>query len=70
MSTLMNQTYFKWSEFDVNVERILLNVLVSMNESEVRKYLFFGKYFKKTSEYFLKFLFLFEITMLPVNNGK
>ena len=25
---------------------------------------------KKTIEYFLKFLFLFEITILPVNNGR
>ena len=25
---------------------------------------------KKTTEYFLKFLFLFESTILPVNNGK
>ena len=25
---------------------------------------------KKTTEYFLKFIFLFESTMLPVNNGK
>ena len=25
---------------------------------------------KKTNEYFLKFLFLFENTILPVNNGK
>ena len=31
------------------------------------KYLFFGKCFqKKTTEYFLKFLFLFESTILPV----
>ena len=26
--------------------------------------------FKKTTEYFLKFLFLFESTILPVNNEK
>ena len=25
---------------------------------------------KNTTEYFLKFLFLFESTILPVNNGK
>ena len=25
---------------------------------------------KKTTEYFLKFLFLFESTILPINNGK
>ena len=25
---------------------------------------------KKTTEYFFKFLFLFETTILPVNNGK
>ena len=32
---------------------------------------FFGKCFKtKLLEYFLKFLFLFESTILPVNNGK
>ena len=33
---------------------------------------FFGKCFKitKTAEYFLKFLILFESTILPVNNGK
>ena len=29
----MNQTYFKWYEFDVNVVRIL-NVVASTNESE------------------------------------
>ena len=34
------------------------------------KYLFFGKCFKKTTEYFLKYLFLFESTILPVKNGK
>ena len=35
------------------------------------KYLFFGKCFKKkTTEYFLKFLFLFESTILPINNEK
>ena len=33
------------------------------------KYLFYGKCFKKTTEYFLKF-FLFQSTILPVNNGK
>ena len=31
---------------------------------------FFGKCFKKTTEYFLKFLFLIKSTLLPVNNGK
>ena len=31
---------------------------------------FFGNALKKTIEYFLKFLFLFEIKILPVNNGK
>ena len=31
---------------------------------------FFGKCLKKTTEYFLKFLFLFKSTILPVNNGK
>ena len=30
----------------------------------------FLKYYKKTTEYFLKFLSLFESTILPVNNGK
>ena len=34
------------------------------------KYLFFGKCFKKTTEYFLKFLFSLESTILSVNNGK
>ena len=35
------------------------------------KFLFFGKCFKRTTtEYFLKFIFLFESTILPVNNGK
>ena len=35
------------------------------------KYLFFLEHaLKKTSEYFLKFFFLFESTILPVNNGK
>ena len=34
-------------------------------------YLFFGKCLrKKATEYFLKFLFLFESTILAVNNGK
>ena len=32
-------------------------------------FLFFEKCFKKTTEYFLKFLFLFASTILPVNNG-
>ena len=31
---------------------------------------FIGKWFKKTTEYFLKFLFLIESSILPVNNGK
>ena len=31
---------------------------------------FFGKCFKKSTEYFLKFVFLFESAILPVNNGK
>ena len=34
------------------------------------KYLFFEYTLKKTTEYFLKFLFLFESTVLPLNNGK
>ena len=31
---------------------------------------FFGKCLKKTAEHFLIFLFLFESTILPVNNAK
>ena len=31
---------------------------------------FLEKALKKTTEYFLKFLFLFESTILPINNGK
>ena len=34
------------------------------------KYLFSENALKITPEYFLKFLFLFESTILPVNNGK
>ena len=34
----------------------------------VRQIPFFGK--KKTTEYFPKFIFLFESTILPVTNGK
>ena len=34
------------------------------------KYRFFENGLKKTTEYFRKFLFLFESTILPVNNGK
>ena len=34
------------------------------------KYLFLENALKKTTEYFLKFLFLFESTILPFNNGK
>ena len=33
-------------------------------------FFFFGKCFKKTTEYFFKLLFLFETTILPVTNGK
>ena len=33
-------------------------------------FLFLENVLKKTTEYFLKFLFLFENTILPVNNGK
>ena len=36
----------------------------------VRKIPFFWKMLKKTTEYFLKLLFLFESTILPFNNGK
>ena len=35
----------------------------------VRQIFFFGKCFKKTTEYILPFLFLFESTIHPVNNG-
>ena len=31
---------------------------------------FFLENVKKTGEYFLKFLFLFESTFVPINNGK
>ena len=31
---------------------------------------YFGKCFKKTTEYFIKFLFLLESTILSVNNDK
>ena len=34
------------------------------------KYLFLENALKKTTEYFLKFLFFFESTILPVNNGQ
>ena len=37
---------------------------------KVRQITFFGRYFKKTTKYFPKFLFWFESTIFPVNNGK
>ena len=36
----------------------------------VRQKPFFENALKKTTEYFLKFLFLFESTIFPVINGK
>ena len=33
-------------------------------------YFFLENALKKSTEYFLKFLFLFESTILPVNSGK
>ena len=43
----------------------------SINNTGPAKYFFCGKCFKKrTTEYFLKFLFLFECAILPVNTGK
>ena len=36
----------------------------------VRQISFFGKWFIKATEYFLKFISLFESTILAVNNGK
>ena len=44
---------------------------ISSQEYKLRQIPFsLGKCFKKTAEYFLKFLFLFESLILPVNNGK
>ena len=55
---------------------LLVDVVTGkFNKSQSKKYRvlqipFFWKMLKKTTEYFLKFLFLFESTILPVNNGK
>ena len=47
-------------------------ILHFLNHSSIgsAKYLFFGKCFKETTEYYLKFLFLFKSIILPVNKGK
>ena len=46
-------------------------VLVFAIGSAKYVFLFLENHIKKTTEYFLKFLFfLFESTILPVNNGK
>ena len=64
----MYQTYIEWYEFDVN---IVLMLIVTYTYIGSAKYFFFlENALKKVTEYFLKFLFLFESTILPVNNGK
>ena len=40
------------------------------NTGSSKKLLFFLNALKKTTEYFLNFLLLFESTILPLNNGK
>ena len=48
-----------------------LKKIITVFKYRVRQITFsFLKCYKKTTEYFLKFLFLFESTILPVNNGK
>ena len=52
---------------------LVQNIVIGYNWKlyRVRQITFsFLKCYKKTTEYFLKFLFLFESTILPVNNGK
>ena len=53
-------------------EKSLKNLIYHKKMYRLRQIrLFFEKCFKKkTTEYFLKFLCLFESTILPVNNGK
>ena len=50
--------------------RRLISLQRSCTLYRVRQITFFLKCYKKTTEYFLKFLFLFESTILPVNKGK
>ena len=48
----------------------LIVAVFNPNSTGSAKYPFFENALKKATEYFLKFLFLFESTILPVKNGK
>ena len=58
-----------WNSEAGTLQSCFFGILFEYTGSD--KYLFFGKCFKKkTTEYLLKFVFLFESTILPVNNRK
>ena len=64
---LKNKLNSEWSYR--NAEDFMSSVDVSFYR--VRQISFFlENALKQTTEYFLKFLFLFESTILPFNNGK
>ena len=63
------KTFFSWTIRIWN--SLAAEVFSATYCNESAKYLiFFENDLKKTFEYFLKFLYLFEGIILPVNNGK
>ena len=72
-----HETYYYHVDVIQNFDRVLKFFIEGSEQSKwdikyrVRQITFsFLKCYKKTTEYFLKFLFLFESIILPVNNGK
>ena len=66
---ILNVLYvLKFRFHSKNEETIYISYL--LNKGSTQYIFFLGKYFKKNTEYFLKFLFLFESTILAVTNGK
>ena len=66
-SKMMNLMLHCVNNFKCNIQNL---VAFRRFNYRVRQILFLENALKKPAEYFLKFLFLFESTILPVNNGK
>ena len=67
--SLFHSTKKKKKNYRILTTTKRLHKKIKKNFTFVRQVPFSGKCFKKTTEYFLKFLFLFESTILSVNNG-
>ena len=61
--------FWKYFNFNYCTEVIILHYFHTYITGS-GKYIFFENALKETTEYSLKFLFSFESTILPVNNGK